>query len=118
MNNYEHTLVLKGDLPESQNEKVMGKYQTLINKNSGKVIKTENWGLRNLSYEINKNKKGFYFHIKLKGEGTTIEKLEEAENIDESVIRYLTIKIKKIDLDTNYFEKKEDQKVLGKDEKK
>tara|TARA_Y100000590_G_scaffold464384_1_gene633689 strand:- start:302 stop:658 length:357 start_codon:yes stop_codon:yes gene_type:complete len=118
MNNYEHTFITKQDLSESQIKKIIEKYKDIISKYSGEILKTEDWGLRNLSYEINKNKKGFYFHIKLKGEGTTIEKLEEAENIDESVIRYLTIKIKKIDLDTNYFEKKEDQKVLGKDEKK
>jgi small subunit ribosomal protein S6 len=43
--------------------------------------------------------------------------LEENQNIDESVIRFLTIKVKKIDLDTNYFAKKEDQKIMEKNEK-
>ena len=46
------------------------------------------------------------------------QKLEENENIDESIIRFLTIRVKKIDLDTNYFAKKEDQKIMEKNEKK
>ena len=112
MNCYEHTLVLKGDLPESQNEKVIGKYQTLISKNSGKVIKTENWGLRTLSYDIKNNKKGFYFHIKFEGNGKTIEELEKVENIDDSLLRYLTVRVKKLDLEKNFFEKKETGNIL------
>ena len=118
MNCYEHTLVLKGDLPESQNEKVIGKYQTLINKNSGKVIKTENWGLRTLSYDIKNNKKGFYFHIKFEGTGKTIQELEKAENIDESLIRYLTVRVKKLDLEKSYFEKKTYKNEIVGNEKK
>ena len=118
MNCYEHTFIAKQDLSEAQTKKLVDKYSDIIKNNQGKVVKTEEWGLRNLSYEIKKNRKGFYFHIKLEGEGTTIEKLEEAENIDDSLIRYLTIKVRKIDLDTNYFEKKEDQKISVRDEKK
>ena len=89
-----------------------------ITKNSGKVLKTEEWGLRNLAYEIKKNKKGFYFHIKFEGDGITIEKLEKEENIDDAMLRFLTIKVKKIDLETNYFEKREEHKMTEKYEKK
>jgi len=107
MNNYEHTFITKQDLSESQSKKLINKYQEIIKKNSGKVLKTEEWGLRNLTYQIKNNKKGYYFHIKFEGIGKTIEELEKAENIDEMLLRYLTIKVKKIDLETNYFEKKE-----------
>ena len=107
MNCYEHTLILKQDLPVSQNKKIVDKYENLINKNSGKVLKTEDWGLRVLSRKIKNNKKGFYFHIKFEGIGKTIDELEKAENIDEFLIRFITVKVKKHDLDTNYFDKKE-----------
>ena len=107
MNCYEHTLIARQDVPESQNKKLIDKYQNIIIKNSGKVLKTEKWGLRNLAYKIKNNKKGFYFHIKFEGIGKTIEELEKAENIDEMLLRFLTIKVKKHDLKTNYFEKKE-----------
>jgi small subunit ribosomal protein S6 len=86
---------------------LLDKYENIINGNSGKILKTESWGLRNLSYEIKSNKKGLYFHIKLEGDGKTIQELEREENIDQMLLRFLTIKVKKIDLNVNYFEKKE-----------
>ena len=107
MNCYEHTLIIKQDLSENAGKQVIDKYEGIINKNSGKVIKTENWGLKILSHKINNNKKGFYFHIKFEGVGKTIEELEKAENIDEMLVRFLTVKVKKHDLETNYFEKKD-----------
>ena len=78
-----------------------------ISDNSGKIIKIEEWGLRNLSRSIKNNRKGFYFHLKLEGIGKTIDELEKAENIDNMLLRFLTVKVKKHDLETNYFEKKE-----------
>ena len=107
MNNYEHTFVTKGDLPESQNKKLVIKYENIINKNLGKVFKTEEWGLRILAHKIKNNKKGYYFHIKFEGVGKTIEELKRAENIDEMLIRFLTVKVKKHDLKTNFFNKKD-----------
>jgi small subunit ribosomal protein S6 len=105
MNSYEHTLIAKQDLQETQIKSLLDKYQEIINKNSGKILKTEEWGLRSLSHKIKNNKKGFYFHIKFKGIGKTIKELEKMQNIDDALIRYLTIKVKKHDLKKNYFEK-------------
>ena len=107
MNCYEHTFITKQDLPENQAKKLVNKYEDIIKKNSGKILKIEEWGLRNLTHNIKKNKKGFYFHIKFNGVGKTIEELEKAENIDETLIRYLTVRVKKHDLKNNYFEKKD-----------
>ena len=107
MNCYEHTLIARQDLPEKQANILISKYEDIINKNSGKVVKIEQWGLKNLSYIVKNNKKGFYFHIKFEGMGKTIEELEKAENIDQMLIRFLTVKVKKHDLDTKYFEKKD-----------
>ena len=99
-------LKAKQDLQEKQASTLINKYEDIINKNSGKVIKVEQWGLKNLSHVINNNKKGFYFHIKLEGVGKTIEELEKAENIDQMLIRFLTVRVKKHDLNKEYFEKK------------
>ena len=106
MNCYEHTFIAKQDLPLSQAKTLINKYEDIIKKNSGKVIKTEEWGLRNLSHVIKNNKKGFYFHIKLEGDGKTVKELEKAENIDETLIRYLTVRVKKHDLEENFFAEK------------
>ena len=107
MNYYEHTLITKQDLQENKVKAYINKYIDIINNNSGKVIKTENWGLKNFSHKIKNNKKGFYFHIKFEGVGKTIEELERAENIDQMLIRYLTVRVKEHDLKNEYFEKKE-----------
>ena len=82
MNCYEHTFITKQDLQENQAKILINKYEEIINKNDGKVLKTEEWGLRNLSHRINNSKKGFYFHIKLEGIGKTVEELEKAQNIN------------------------------------
>ena len=107
MNYYEHTLITKQDLQENKVKEFINKYIDIINNNSGKVVKTENWGLKNFSHKIKNNKKGFYFHIKFEGVGKTIEELEKAENIDQMLIRYLTVRVKEHDLKNEYFEKKE-----------
>ena len=107
MSYYEHTFITKGDLTEKQNKKLIDKYENIINKNLGKVLKTEEWGLRTLTHKIKNNKKGFYFHIKIEGNRKTIEELERTENIDDSLFRFLTVKVKKHDLETNFFKKRE-----------
>ena len=107
MNCYEHTLIAKEALSENQSKELIDKYKNIIKKNLGKILKTEEWGLRTLAYRIKNNKKGFYFHIKLEGIGNTIKELEKAENIDKALLRYLTVKVKKHDLSVNYFEKKQ-----------
>ena len=107
MNCYEHTFITKQDLSSSQAKAVINKYEDIIKKNSGKILKTEEWGLRIFSYIIKNNKRGYYFHIKFNGIGKTIEELEKAGNIDEMLIRYLTVRVKKHDLEENFFEKKD-----------
>ena len=108
MNFYEHTIIARQDISPSQLKQIQDKYTDLVNKNQGKVIKAESWGLLNLSYLIKKNRKGNYIHFKIKADGKIISELEKNEKIDKNLLRYLTVKVKKFDLDTNYF-KKEDK---------
>ena len=107
MNCYEHTLITKQDLQEKQTKSLISKYEEIINKNAGKVLKIEEWGIKNFSHKIRNNKRGFYFHIKFEGTGKTINELEKAENIDQMLIRFLTVRVKKHDLSKIYFEKKD-----------
>ena len=83
-------------------------HSKIVEKNEGEVVKTENWGLLNLAYLIKKNKKGSYIHFKIKGSGKIIEELEKNEAIDKKLLRYLTVRVKKFDLDANYFTKRDD----------
>ena len=108
MNLYEHTIIARQDTSPSEIKQLTEKYSKIIEKNEGEIIKAENWGLLNLSYLIKKNKKGSYLHFKIKGKGKVIDELEKNESIDKKLLRYLTIKVKEFDLDTNYFSKKDE----------
>ena len=108
MNLYEHTIIAKQDTSPNELKQLTEKYSKIIEKNEGEVVKTENWSLLNIAYLIKKNKKGSYIHFKIKGKGKIIEELEKNEAIDKKLLKYRNVKIKKFDLETNYFGKKED----------
>ena len=107
MNLYEHTIIARQDISPSQIRNLKEKYSKLIEENKGNLVQTQEWGLLNLSYLINKNKKGNYIHFKIKGNGDLIKELEKNERIDKNLLRFLTVKVKKFDLKENYFGKDE-----------
>ena len=109
MNYYEHTIIVRQDISPTQMNQIIDKYTNLIEKNDGKLIQTQKWGLLNLSYIIKKNRKGNYIHFKIEGSGELIRELEKNEKIDKSLLKYLSVKVQKHDLKTNYFEKKDKQ---------
>ena len=113
MNLYEHTIIAKQDTSPSLLKQLQEKYTKIVEKNEGDIVKLENWGLMNLSYLIKKNRKGNYIHFKIKANGKTLSELEKNEKIDKNLLRYLTIKVKKFDLETDYF-KKSDEKGIEK----
>tara|TARA_B100001029_G_scaffold156527_1_gene141993 strand:- start:200 stop:523 length:324 start_codon:yes stop_codon:yes gene_type:complete len=103
MSFYENTLVAKQDLPKSELDKIKEKYSSIINSNSGKVIKVEEWGLLNLARKIKRYKKGFYIHYKFEGNKETLNEINKKIKIDSSVIRYLVVKYKNLDVKNEYF---------------
>ena len=116
MNLYEHTIIARQDTSPTEIKQLIEKYSKIVEKNEGEIVKTENWGLLNLSYIIKKNKKGSYIHFKIKGKGNVVSELEKNEAIDKKLLRYLTVKVKEFDLNANYFEKKEDNEKFQKKE--
>jgi small subunit ribosomal protein S6 len=108
MNLYEHTIVARQDTSPAQIKQLTEKYSKIVEKNDGEIVQTEEWGLLNLAYIIKKNKKGSYIHFKIKGPGKIIKELEKNEVIDKNLLRYVTVKVKKFDLDAKYFSIKEE----------
>tara|TARA_E500000178_G_C16452287_1_gene500661 strand:- start:42 stop:362 length:321 start_codon:yes stop_codon:yes gene_type:complete len=102
---YENTIIAKQDLAEKELKEVKNKYSELITNASGKVLKIEEWGLLNLAKKIKKYKKGFYIHYKFEGNSSTLNQIEKKAKLDSSIIRYLTIKYKKLDTKNEYFKK-------------
>ena len=113
MNLYEHTIIARQDTSPSEIEQLIEKYSKIVEKNKGEIVKKENWGLINLSYLIKKNKKGSYIHFKIKCKENVIGELEKNEAIDKKLLRYLTVRVKKFDLEANYFAKRDDDDKKG-----
>ena len=103
MNLYEHTIIARQDTSSVQIKELTEKYSKIIKEFDGSIIQTQNWGLLNLSHIIKKNKKGNYIHFKIKGTGKIIKELEQNEIIDKNLLRYMSVRVKEFDLETNYF---------------
>ena len=94
---YESVVIARPELTETQIDNLINDLSDIITKDGGKVVKKEQWGLRSFAYKINKNKKGHYFMLNLDSAPTTIFEYERQMRINEDIIRFLTIKIDKID---------------------
>ena len=105
MSFYENTLVVKQDLGEKDLKVLKEKYLEVINNSSGKVIKIEDWGLISLTRRIKKYNKGFFIHYKFEGNSKTLIEIDKKVKIDNSIIRYLTVKYKKLETEIEYFNK-------------
>ncbi len=104
---YENTIVAKQDLAEKDLKNIKDKYNEVINSSSGKVLKIEEWGLLNLSHKIKNYKKGFYIHFKFQGDNKTLDEIKKKIKVDTKIIRHLTVKYKKLDVENEYFNKSE-----------
>ena len=102
---YENTIIAKQDLAEKDLKTIKEKYNELINNSSGKVIKIEEWGLLNLANKIKNYRKGFYIHYKFEGDKKTLDAIDKKIRIDGKIIRYLTVKYKKLDTKKEFFKK-------------
>ena len=105
MNFYEHTLVARQNLSQKDVDAIEKKYQDLINNNYGKVIKIEKWGLLNFKRKIKNFTKGYFLHYKLEGDLNTLNEIKSKTKLDNNIIRFLTVKYKKLDLETEYLSK-------------
>jgi len=114
MNLYEHTIIARQDVSPAQLKQIEDKYSKIVEKLDGNIVRLENWGLMNLTYLIKKNKKGNYIHFKIKADGKIISELEKNERIDKNLLRYMTVKVKKFDLETDYFKKSEEKEKYPK----
>ena len=110
MNFYEHTLIAKQDLSAPDLSSLEKKYSDIIDKTDGKIIKVEKWGLLSFAKKIKSYNKGFYIHYKFEAESKTLDEIKKSSNIDNSLLRHLTVKYKKLDTETEYFKESNEKK--------
>ena len=93
---YEHTFIATPELSADQLDSLNEKIAFILEKNGSKIIKKEDWGIRTLAYPIKKNTKGNYNNLYIDGNNKIIKELEQFERYDERIIKFLSIKIKKV----------------------
>ena len=114
---YESVVIGRQDLTPSQFETIIDGFISVIDSFKGEIKKKENWGLRNLAYKINKNRKGHYILLNIDANPEAIFEYERLMRLNEDIIRFLTIKIKSIDDNpspfmTNKYDKKKDEATV------
>ena len=107
---YESIFIARQELANTDIDNTINSLKEVLEKNNSKLVDTESWGLRNLAYKIEKNKKGHYIVLKIDGNGNAINELERNMRINENIIRYLTIKTKELDSEPSILAKKVEEK--------
>ena len=94
---YESVIIGRQDLTNSQFETLIDEFISVIKSHDGEIKKTEYWGIRNLAYKINKNRKAHYYMLNISSSPETISEYERLLGLHEDIIRFLTVKIDKVD---------------------
>ena len=94
---YESVIIGRQDLTTSQFETIVNEFISVIVSLKGTIQKKESWGLRNLAYKINKNRKGHYMLLNIDGPADAIVEYERLMRLHEDIIRFLTMRIKSVD---------------------
>ena len=95
MNKFEVVLIFNPELGNSDLQKEIDSFKLKLESQSANIINEENWGLRDLSYNINKFKKAFYNFMQIDGSGDIVKGISKELNQSDNLLRYLFVKVKK-----------------------
>ncbi|HSG06003.1 MAG TPA: 30S ribosomal protein S6 [Nitrospiria bacterium] len=92
MQTYESIFITRPTLSEEESTKLLDKVKAVVEKNGGSLTQAENWGKKKLAYEVKKEKKGIYFILRFSGSGKLVDELERNYRVEDSVLKYMTVK--------------------------
>ena len=93
MTKFEAVLIISPELSNNLIEQIIKDFEDIIIKSTGKIINIEDWGLRDLSYDINNFKKAFYKYFQLEIKGSNIQKITKTLNQNDNIVRHLFIRV-------------------------
>ncbi len=93
MAHYEHVFLARQDLSQAQVDALAEAATKIVEDHKGAVVRTETWGLKQLAYKIEKNRKAHFVLLAMDAPGDTVAELERQASINEDIIRYLTIRV-------------------------
>lgn len=94
---YEHVFLARQDLSQAQVDALAAAATEIVENGQGKVTKTETWGLKNLAYKIDRNRKAHFVLLNIDASGPVVEELERQNRINEDIIRYMTIRVDELE---------------------
>ena len=110
---YESIFIARQDIAANQVETLTTTFAEMITANGGKVTKTEQWGLRNLAFRINKNKKGHYVMFNIDAPPAAIAEMERNMRINEDVLRFMTVSVEELEEGPSAMLRKEERAERG-----
>ena len=90
---YEHVFLARQDLSQAQVDALAAAATEIVEAGKGKLTKTETWGLKNLAYKIDRNRKAHFVMLNIECPGSVVAELERQNRINEDVIRYMTVRV-------------------------
>jgi small subunit ribosomal protein S6 len=90
---YEHVFLARQDLGAQQVEELTAQYKGIVEQMGGKVAKTEYWGVKSLSYRMNKNRKAHMTLMNIEGPAAALTEIERQMRLSEDILRYITIRV-------------------------
>lgn len=90
---YEHIFMARQDVSAQQVDQMIEQFKNLLEENGGAVTKTENWGLKSLTYRIQKNRKAHYALMNINGPSAAVQEMERQMRINEDILRFLTVRV-------------------------
>ncbi|MBA3878269.1 MULTISPECIES: 30S ribosomal protein S6 [Sphingomonas] len=106
---YEHVFLARQDLAQAQVDALAETATKIVEDNQGKVVKTETWGLRSLAYKIAKNRKAHYVMLEIDAPAGVVAELERQTQINEDIIRYMTVKVDALEAGPTVMMRKSDR---------
>ena len=94
---YEHVMIARQDLSNTQAEGLIEHFGTILADNGGKLVDSEYWGIKTMAYKINKNRKGHYAFLKTDAPVAAVQEMERLMRLHDDVMRVLTIKVDALD---------------------
>ena len=110
---YEHVFLARQDLSQAQVDALAEAATGIVESNQGKINKVETWGLRNLAYKIQKNRKAHYVMLNIDAPAGVVAELERQTKINEDVIRYMTVKVDQLEAGPSVMMRKSDRDRRG-----
>ncbi|WP_164845245.1 30S ribosomal protein S6 [Pseudovibrio denitrificans] len=106
---YEHVFLARQDISTQQVEALVEQFKTVLEENGGKVGKIESWGLRTLTYRINKNRKAHYILMNVDAPHAAVAEMERQQGLNEDILRFMTIRVEELDEEQSAMMQKRDR---------